>query len=184
MANQCVDYCYSDTLPDPEVISCGTDPKGGVFAMVLLECNNQLTDPSSGTQVNAEIAAGRAKLVERISLSLEKPTPVTQESIIACETPQLTTYDRKGTYKNPNVTPQNVVFHNGLFDGRRFGGIILFYCGEDDEDWVDWIDSTVKFTGGRVIPQKDTELQLFDGDFTYRGKKDPLRYAAPAGVLS
>jgi len=184
MANQCIDYCYSDSLGDPEVITCGIDPKGGVFAAVLLECNNELTDPSSGAQINAEIAAGRAKLVERISITLEKPTPVTQDSIIACETPTLNTYERKGTYKNPNVTQQNSVFHNGLFDGRRLGGMILFYCGEDDSEWVDWIDNTISFTGGRVIPAKETEQQLYDGDFAYRGKKDPLRYPAPAGVLS
>lgn len=184
MANQCVDYCYSDQLGDFEVISCGRDPVGGVFAAVILECNNQLTDASSGSQINAEIAAGRATLVERISITLEKPTPVTQDSIIACETPQLTTYDRAGTYKNPNVTPANVERHNSLFDGRKFGGMILFYCDEEGDSYVDWIDSTIKFTGGRVIPSKDTEVQLFDGDFTYRGLASPLRYAAPAGVLS
>jgi hypothetical protein len=184
MANTCLDYCYSEQLGEYEILSCGADPHGGIFAMVLLECNNTLTNPSSGTEVNAQINSGKAHLIQRCSLSIEKPSPVTQDSIIACETPILVTYERKGIYKNPNVTQQNVIFHNGLFDGRNFAGMLLFYCGEDDENWVDWVDSTVKFTGGRVIPVKDTEVQLFDGEFTYRAKKDPLRYAAPTGVLS
>jgi hypothetical protein len=185
MAN-CIDYCYSDPLGDPEVIECGRDPVGGLSAVILLECNHELTDPSSAAQVNAEIAAGRATLVQRASLTVDKPSPVTQESKVPCETPSLVTYDRKGVYENPNVTQQNISFHDNLFDGRRFGGMIMYECGtaEDDDQYVTWIDAAVKFTGGRVIPAKDTEGQSFQGDFAWRGMRNPQRYPAPAGIFS
>ena len=182
----CINYCTTDPLGDYEIIECANDPVGGLSAALFLECGHSITDPSNATQVNAAITAGEAKLVERCSFTIDAASPVTVESLVPCETPSLVTYDRKGVYKNPNVTPDNITFHDKLFDGRKFGGLILFECAtlEDTTQYVTWIDSPIKFTGSRIVPEKNTEFQRFEGEFVWRSKVNPSRHTAPAGVFS
>lgn len=182
----CLDYCNDDPLGTHEVVSCATDPVGGASAMVVLECNHQLTDPSSGAEVLAEIAAGRAHLVERVSVTFDAPAEVTQDSLVPCETPRLVTYDRTGTYVNPNVSATNIDFHDKLMDGRKFGGLIVYECGTDDPTetkYVSWVNTPVKFTGGRILPGVNTEFQRFEGKITWRQKVNPSRHVMPEGVF-
>jgi hypothetical protein len=186
MANTCTDYCVDDPIGDYETISCGDNPSGGLPAMILLECNHQLTDPSDEAEVQAELDAGRAHLIEGVSLSIDAPTPVTRESNSPCDSnPILITYDWKGTYDNDNITTTNIDFHNQLFDGRRFAGVIVQECTEsDDTHYVSWIDATVTFRGGRVIGKKKADGQKFTGEFSYQSKYSAQRYEEPTGIFS
>lgn len=181
----CTDYCNTDPIGTPEVIGCGNDPVGGMSAAIFLACNHQISDPSNATQINAALANETAWLFKRCSVEIGEPSPVEQDSLIPCETSQLVTYDREFTYTNPNVSQANIDVHNRLFSGRTLGGALLLECGSDDDDdqYVTWIDSALKLTGGRVVPGKNTEFQRFSGKGKWRGKKDPQRYPAPVGVV-
>lgn len=183
MAN-CVNYGCDDALGVYNENVCGEELTGGANQVVLLECNHQLTDASNGTELAAEISAGRATLVTGAYLSIEAPSPVTQDSIQACKPPVLVNYNRTGTYKNGNVSSANLDFHNGIFVGKKFGGLIIYECGTSDAaiPQVTWIDNQVTFTGGRILPGSQ-ELQRFEGTFSWQSKTDPRIYAVPANIF-
>lgn len=183
MAN-CVNYDCDDALGEYNENECGEELPGGANAAVFLECNHQLTDASDGTAVLAEIAAGRAKLVTGAFFSIEAPAPVTQDSIQACKPPVLVTYNRTLTYRNGNVSQANRDFHNVIFRGKKFGGLIIYECGTADSlnPQVTWIDSQVTFTGGRILPGS-TELQRFESQGSWVSKDMEILANVPAGVF-
>ena len=119
----CVNYCTADPIGAYEILSCSNDPVGGLSAVILLECGHSITeadasDPADfAAAIDANILSGNATLVARCSLTIDAASPVTVDSLVPCETPSLVTYDRKGVYKNPNVTPDNIEFHE-LFQKR------------------------------------------------------------------
>lgn len=188
----CVNYCTTDPLGTYEIIECANDPVGGLSSAIFLECGHGITeadasDPADfATAINAAITANLAIKVDRCSFTIDAASPVSVDSLVPCETPSLVTYDRKGVYKNPNVTPNNITFHDKMFDGRKFGGLILFECAtlEDATQYVTWVNSPVKFTGSRIVPEKNTEFQRFEGEFVWRSKNNPARYVAPTGIFS
>lgn len=182
----CIDYNCDDAFGTYNEAECGEELVGGMNAAVLLACNHQLTDPSSASEISAEIAAGRAVLVTGASFSIEPATPNTQESIVPCRPASVSTYNRTGVYKNPNISFENIEFHQGIFKGKKLGGIILYECGTEDAlngAQVTWIDSVVTFTGSRIVPGVTTEKQRFEGAFSWISQTDPQVYAAPAGIF-
>lgn len=183
-----INYECSTPLGSHLENDCGEELLGGVSAALLLEVNHQLTNPSDASQINAEIAAGRAKLVQGIKVGIPKPSPVEVESNIGCgASTTLVTYDRTGTIIDGNVNSTNIDFYNTVFGGRTFGGIIFYMCGTEEAtsgSVVAWLNSPVKFTGGRVIPNTNNTFQTFDGDFKWRKKDDMLNYPTPVGIFN
>jgi hypothetical protein len=183
----CLDYCLDDPMSEYEVVSCPGFSNGGIPAFIVLECGHQITDPSNGTQVLAEIAAGRAHLVEGegVSLSINDPSPVTRDSSSPCNTtPKLTTYDRTGDYLNDNISTTNDTFHEKLFDGRRFGGLIALRCsGESASDFVLFVDATITFRGGLIVGAKLNDGARYKGQMVWQSIASPIQYAAPSGVF-
>lgn len=185
MAN-CTDYNCDDVFGTYNEAECGEELVGGMDAAVLLACDHQLTDPSSQSQIAAEIAAGRAVLVTGASFSIEPASPVTQDSIVPCRPASVSTYNRTGVYKNPNITSENITFHQGIFKGKKLGGIILHECGTEDAingPQVTWIDAVVTFTGSRIVPGTTTEKQRFEGTFSWISQIDSQIYDAPASIF-
>lgn len=186
MAN-CINYDCNDALGTHTLNECGEELLGGSSHALLLECNHQLTNPSSSAQITAEIAAGRATLVKNVKIGIAKPSPVEIESNISCGTSKLVTYDRAGTIIDGNVNANNVDFYDGIFAGRTFGGIILYLCGTaeaDSGEKVMWIDADITFTGGHVLPNTNNEFQTFDGDFKWRKRTGNMLYANPVGIFT
>jgi hypothetical protein len=185
MAN-CINYDCTDALGDHTLNSCGEELLGGINAAVFLECNHQLTDPSNGTAIAAEIAAGRATLVKNIKVGIDAPSAVEVESNVACGTSKLVTYDRTMSYVDGNVNPNNVTFYDGVFGGRSFGGIIFHLCGTaeaDSGEKVMWVDADVTFTGGHLVPATNNEFQTFTGTAKWRKKAGNMLYNNPVGIF-
>ncbi len=181
-----IDYCNDDPLGPSEVVFCPADDKvGGYNAAVFLEKNSGVSDPSNAGQINAAIGNTKAHLVKRISMWIDAPTGVEQDSLVPCETPTLVNYDRKGGYINPNVTANNVPFHDNLFDGRSFGdGVILANCGKDGTvQQVYWVRGAIKLKGGFIGPQKNTDLARFEGEWASKGMRNPTIHQVPVGVF-
>lgn len=185
MANTCIDYCNDDPLGSFEVLGCGTDPLGGFSAAVLFECLHDTTDYTNGSQVLADIAAGKAHLIERASFEIPAASAVTQDSLVPCEGTRVVNYDRTVNYVNPNVTPANVLTHDQVFSGRKFGALLLFNCATEGEtEYCTLITTPLTATGSFIGPRTNTEFQRFEGTFAYRSKKTPARVLAPAGVFN
>lgn len=182
----CLDYSCNESLGAQELNLCGEELLGGISALILLECEHQLTDPSSADQIATEIAAGRATKVVGIKVGIAKPSPVEIESNVSCGITKLVTYDRTGTLIDGNVNAANITFYNKVFGGRVFGGAILYLCGTQESaggELVEWIDAAITFTGGKVTPNTNNAFQTFEGDFKWRKKAGAALYAAPAGVF-
>ena len=74
-----------------------------------------------------------------------------------------------------------------MFGGRTFGGLILYLCGtleSDNGELVEWIDSAVTFTGGKVLPTGNNEFQRYESDFKWRKKAEATLHNAPLGIFS
>jgi len=183
MAN-CQNYDCDDALGEYNENQCGEELPGGSNAALLLECNHQLTDPSSPTQIAAEIAAGRATLITGAYWEIPAASPVTQDSIQACKPPVLVTYNRTVIHRNGNVNANNAEFYSTIFGGKKFGGLVLYECGTKDSitPQVTWIDAQVTFTGNRILPTSG-ELQRFEGTGAWVQKVEPTIHNVPAGVF-
>jgi hypothetical protein len=186
MAN-CISYDCQDALGDYVSNSCGEELLAGISGMVLLECNNQLTDPSNATQINAEIAAGRAVLVDGIKVGFDAPSPVQVESNTVGATQKTVTYNRQGTLIDGNVSIINTAFYDKVFGGRVFGAAIMYIKGtEDSTDGakVAFIDAPINFTGGLPIKNNNDENMIYTGTFTWRKLTMPTLAAAPVGIFA
>lgn len=179
----CVNY-NCDPLGDHTIAAaCGDSVKGGSSNIIILECDHTITNPSSATQINDNITAGKAKIVSNVKVGFAKPSPVTADSQTSCGQPGLVTYNRAGTLKDGNISSTNIDFYRLLAGGRTIGGMILLECYDSgDAPYVTFIDAEIKVTGGRVLPDVNTQFQLFDMDYTWTSKLDPQRYDAPVGV--
>lgn len=186
MAN-CLNYDCNDPIGDHMPNDCDEVLLGGIDALILLECDHQLTDPSNPSQIAAEIAAARATLIENVKVSIEAASPVTVDPLVSCSTPKLVTYDRTGTIIDGNVSDNNIDVYNKVFGGRAFGGLILHLCGTEESvigGQVLWIDKKVELNGSLIVPPNNNDINRFEGKFAWRSKGDPNMYAAPAGVFS
>lgn len=180
-----IDYCNEDPLGEAEVVLCPKDDLvGGFNAAIFLEKNHGIADPANAGQINAAKQNNKAHQVDRVSIWIDAPSAVDQESLVPCETPSTVNYDRKGGYINPNVTTNNVPFHDNLFDGRTLGGIILANCGKDGTvEKVLFINHPVKLKGGLIGPQKNTEFMRFEGEWSGRSMKNATIHNAPIGIF-
>jgi hypothetical protein len=186
MAN-CVNYDCADTLGTHLLNDCGEELLAGISGTVLLECNHQLTDPSSASQINAEIAAGRATLFDNLKIGLDEPSAVTVDSNIVGGTPKLVTYDRSGTAIDSNVNQNNINTYNQLLGGKVMGGAIMYLKGTEESTAgakVLWIDAAISFTGGLPIQNDNNVNMFFNNKFTWRKKDMPSLYAAPNGIFT
>lgn len=186
MAN-CVSYECDDVLGTHLLNDCGEELLAGISGTILLECNHQLTDPSSAAQINAEIAAGRATLFDNLKIGLDEPTPVTVDSNIVGGTPKLVTYDRSGTMIDSNVNQNNINTYNQLLGGKVMGGAITYLKGTEESTAgakVLWIDAAISFTGGLPIQNDNNVNMFFNNKFTWRKKDMPSMYTAPTGIFT
>ncbi|MFI5404911.1 MAG: hypothetical protein ACHQ1D_00210 [Nitrososphaerales archaeon] len=179
----CINYNCDDLEPHTLNEDCGDNLLGGLSDAVLLDCNTNLVDPTNGTQVLAEIAAGRAWIVRNIKVGIPLGSPVQIDALKACGTQTLVTYNRTGTWVDGNVNQFNIeTFYNSVFRGRSFGGMILKECGNPNAK-ITFIDAEITFTGDRVIPDNNNELQRFEGTFSWKSKDLPRQLNEPVGVF-
>lgn len=185
MAN-CINYDCQDDLGVYTNNDCGEELLSGISGMVLLECNSQLTDPSSASEINAEIAAGRATLIDGVKIGFDAPSAVEVESNQVGATQKLTTYNRSGTLIDGNVSIVNNAFYNKVFGGRTFGGAIFYIKGTEESNGgakVAYVDAALNFTGGLPIKNNNDENMTYQGSFKWRKKDMPTLAAAPTGIF-
>ena len=184
MAN-CLSYECTDDLGVHTPNDCGEELLAGISGMVVLNCNHELLAPDEA-QINAEIAAGRAYLVDSVKISIDEPSPIMIDSNIVGSQQRLINYNRSGAFMDGNVSAINSFFYDGLFDGRTFGGIILYLKGTEESDAgakVYWINSAVTFNGGLAIQNNNDQIMIFNGKFTWRQKAQPTFRAAPINIF-
>lgn len=141
-------------------------------------------DPSSGSEILQMIADDEATVLESLKVGISAPSPITASTMISCSTDITTSYDRTITIMDGKVTDENIAFYNSLNAATGFTakGMLLRNC---DTDRCFYIDDTLRFPGGLVVPDNDnSDPQHFNFTATYRSIADPRIYATPAGVFS
>jgi hypothetical protein len=162
---------------------CQAEIPGGSNQALFLECGHTITDPSSYSQVNANILSGHAKLISGASFDIPAASPNKQASKVPCRTDSLLNYTRTLNYYNQNISQDNTTFHNTLFSGYKLAGVIIYECGAETPQ-VTWINSALIFTGNRVLPATIDEPQYYGGTAEWKDIDDPLIYDAPPGIFT
>lgn len=186
MYTNCINYECTDTLPDHSTNNCNQGLLGGISAVVLLECNTQLTDPSDAADVANEISNGRAKKLVSVKIGFDQPTPKETESFIVGGTAQLNTYERSGTLKDGNVNANNNSLYSLLFAGRQFGGAIFYVKGSEQGNQgakIFFVNSAITFTGGLPVKDNNDENMIYNGSFKWLSLDSPQLLPAPPGIF-
>lgn len=176
----CVNYNCTE-LGTHAQNDCNTLLLGGVPEAILLLCGHTVTDPSSASQITANIASGKAKKIIGVKIEITKASPVNIPSDIGGEPDTLVNYTRNGTMVDANVSQTTVNFYNDLLTGMPIAGMIIH---ESDAEQVTWINEIMKFTGSRVIPGVVDDRQRWEIDFTWKSKYEGSIYSVPVGIFS
>lgn len=181
----CISYNCTDPIGEHTMNDCGTERQGGASAALLFACGSLPTDPTNGIEINALIAAGNAWKIENVNVSYEAASPVTIDSNVPCQPPVLINYDRTGTLVDTNVNENNVEFYNNVFSGKRkFGGMLIIECGNEDDPKAKYIDKTISWTGSDIMPNNNSEWQRFEAAFSWKTRKpNVLIVNVPQGVF-
>lgn len=173
-------YCANpvgDYVPDP----CGLQLAGGIRDLVIF-IDELPTDPSDGAEITAMIAAGTAKLITQVKVGLEAPSEVTTTSYIACVSDPVVNYDRTATLMDATVSADNVDFYNTVNSASGFvsAGALFHEC---DAERCTFVDKSIVFSGGRVIPDQNNDSQRFEFTLRWRSKTDGEIVTCPAGIF-
>ena len=176
----CISYDCTDDLGNHLLNTCGVESLGGLKDIIILECNHTLTDPSDGTEVLAEIAAGTATLIKNVKIGVPAASPIKSAALIACSSDTVRNYDRTLNWVDGNMNENNIQLYNNLLGGQVKGGAILHGCGTDE---VTWINSPISFEGSRVIPDTDDDAQHFAITGMWKEVTEGSIYSTPVGVF-
>ena len=183
----CLNYECVEELGEHLPNECGEELLGGGSGVVLFECNTHLTDPTDAAQILAEIAAGRATLVDGVKVGLDLASPILVDSNLVGATQTLVNYDRSGTLTDGNVNANNVALYDKIGGGRKFGGMLINIKGTEDSlvgTQAFYINAAVQFTGGLPMKNNNDEIMTFQYIFKWRKKTMQSLAAAPAGIFN
>lgn len=178
------DHCSTPLLTH-YLNNCGEELLAGGSGMILFDASATTLDPSNGTQILADVAAGRAVLIDNVKIGIDDASPVQIDSNIVGGTQQLVTYNRSGTIIDANVSNVNVDFYNGVFNGRIFARGLIYLKGteESSQTLAYYIDRPINFTGDMPIKNNNDDTIKFTGKFAWRKKTMAALPNAPTGVF-
>ena len=177
MANCPPSGCYDNWADVGEAALCLARKVGGINQAILFRCgvtrediiddgNNDLLDSA---KIDALIAAGNAKLIPGVQITLNAPSELTAPSGNPCIGDTAINYDRSITWQDYNVGRARNEFYNSINAAKGFplGGAILKHCAID---MLTYIEGDIKFNGGRQSPEQSSEAQFFEFNVTWRNK--------------
>ena len=184
--SNCLNYHCDDVLTTYLENDCGYIVPGGSNQAVLFECNATTYDYTNAAQINADLTAHRAIKITNCSFDIPLPSAQKITSKVPCRGSYVSTYDRTINYYNPNVSAVNDVLHNSIARGHQFGAILLYECGANAAEigQCTLIDSTVTFSGGRVLPNNTKEEQRYEFVGEWEDLNGPSIVTTPPGIFT
>ena len=177
----CITY-NCEELPDYADGGCAP-LLDGYSQAILLECGHTITDPSNATQINANLASGKAKLYPGLKVGVPARSPLSVAATVSGETDTVVNYDNTASWVDGNVNLTNDEHYSVLFGGHKFAGAILYNGLDEDSPRILFINATMKATGGLISGDNGSESERYEGTFSWRSKQLPKHYPAPAGVF-
>ena len=178
----CPSYNCSDLEAYDPGDSCATY-NGGVQKVILYKCGLD-TDWTNGTEVQAAINAGDAVLLENVKINWDAPSAETSSSYVACVTDTPSIYNHSVTFIDRNVQSASITFYNSAnaATGYTLGGALFWEC---DAERVTQADYPMLLTGGRVMPDQNTDRQRFEHTLTWRTTSGSMPIiSTPAGIFN
>lgn len=170
---------YENTLDN-----CSIYRAGGSSNLYILECDHEITDPTSQAQIDAAVAAGQATLVQNVKSGFAAGSPITVAPVTSCGSDVVVNNEVTGTIYDSKVTELNTAFWLTWTGGRVAGGIIMGVCPTDGlEDMLIYIDAEITFSGGLVLPDTSADVIRYEINFTFR-KKQIETLADTEGIFS
>lgn len=176
----CVDYDCTE-LDNHLQNDCGEIFLGGVPEAIILLCGNTVTDPSNATQINTNIASGKAKLITGVKIGIPKASAINIPSPVGGQPDKIVNYNRTATLIDANDNSTTEDFYNVLLAGKTIAGLIT---REPDADKVRYYNAIMSFTGSRVIPDNDGDYVRWEVDIAWKSKTDAITYSTPTGIFS
>lgn len=171
-------YCQSPL--DDYLQNLCQDSYGGGGRHIIFFPNYVPTDPSDGVEIQEMINASEAVLIKEVKIGIPEPSPVTITPYISCQTDITANYDRTFTLMDQNVVSDNIDFYNSLKRRTTIAGVMIYEC---DAERVTFIDADISVTGGRLLPDDNTDLQHFSLTGSWRAEDDPNVFTAPANIF-
>lgn len=182
MSLTCINYNCQDELGAQRLNDCGYERQGGAANILLIECGYSLANPSSGAEINALITAGNAQLLRNVNFSYDYASPIEADSNVPCSPARVVIYEREAVLTDRNVNAQNITFYDTIFKGRRFSGVLVFECGNEDQQKVRYISAIITASGSDRFPNNFTDFQDIKATFKWKSLNMPALYSAPVGV--
>lgn len=179
----CYTYNCADQLGDHTLNDCEAELQGGFKNIIILECGHQVTDASDGTEINAEIAAGRATLIKNVKVGVPAASATKIASNIANTPDKTVKYTTELTLMDGNVNASNMTFYNTLASGTSFGGLIIHNA---DEGIVLWYNETTRGEGSLISPDNNGEFMRYEFRLTFDSQNNevmPTYATEPSGVF-
>lgn len=171
-------------VPDHIELGCNEFKKGGISGIAIMKCDHTITDFTSVSQWNSNIASGHVKMIKNIKATIGEASPIEGENPVPCGSENiLDLLDQTITWKDFNVHSLNDDFYQQLNLAKR--SIAWFYCEEDEIRVVD--ECNVTFVAlPPSSPESNREKQFYNvkGSWTSLPNEFPVLYTAPAGVFT
>lgn len=181
MSQVCINYNCQDELGAQLLNNCGYERQGGSSQLILIECGSVLSTMTAAA-INALVTAGNAVIVKNVNVSYDYASPIEVDSNVPCQPSRIVNYDREGMWVDRNVNSSNVNFYNSIFKGRKFGGMVIVECGNEDDPKVKYIDAVITASGSDRLPNNNNEFQDFKVTFKWKSLNMPSISNKPVGI--
>lgn len=170
------------TLPDHVANACNDYAKGGFPSYAVVDQDHTITDWTNASQWQANITAGKVKVVNRIKASVPENSEIKSDNPVACGAQQiLDGFDWTVDITDAQRTAFNDDFYKTLNKKEAF--LVLW---NKDETKIIVINKPCSFVAKPVYPASNRENQyyLVKAEWTSPDDWFPLEYAAPTGVFT
>jgi hypothetical protein len=168
-------------LPDHVSLDCDLNVMGGFPSGAIVDRDHTITDWTSASQWNANIAAGKIKIIDRIKAEIPAASPVKSDNLVANGSQQtLDGFDWTASWVDGAANVFNDAFYSTL--NKKSAFIVLWAQGENQ---IQVVDVPITFTAIPVYPGSNREKQMYAVTAEWFAKKDyfPLRTTAPTGIF-
>jgi hypothetical protein len=158
---------------------CGGTKSGGINAAIIFRCGvsrediveDYDADTLDNDKIEALITAGDAKVVGGIQVTLNAPSELSAPSGNPCIGEAPINYDRSLTWQDFNINRNRSEFYDSInaVNGFPIGGLLLLHC---EENMISYVESDVRFSGGRQSPEQSSDAAFYEFNVTWRKKKD------------
>lgn len=181
----CNQYCAEELTDFEYVIECGSAHPAGASNIIVVICDDLISDPFNATQLLAAIAAGDAFKVEGVRFGSTAPTPTPGPKLTSCGVESVLYQTHAINWTDYNYTQVNNLNYERLGNGLRPKGVLAIDCTKTGwDDTARYYASNtggIQLSGGLVSPDDDNEASRFELAGSFKGTIDIG--TAPTGIF-